>query len=52
MIGGFKVHRKIQGNGPWSNVTKELVSLTKPHEKRGGFMMKRESCFLTTPTTS
>jgi len=52
MIGGFKVHRKIQGNGPWSNVTKELLSFAKPHEKRWGFMKKRESCFLTKPMTS
>ena len=51
-LGGFKVHRKIQGNGPWSNVAKELLSLTKPPEKRLGFMMNRESYFLTTPTTS
>jgi len=52
MIGGSKVHHKIQGNEPWSKVTKELSSLAKPHEKCWGFMMKWERCFLTTPPTS
>jgi hypothetical protein len=52
MIGGFKVHRKIQGNGPWSSVTKALSSLAKPYEGSWGLIVRKESCRLTTPTTS